>query len=111
MLPRTTHLAHGFGRRAGSGIARVEKLVGEEPRMTMIFILGALKAGTTGLYSRLAGSDDVDACAVKEPNFFAPDLRDQFSSVYRSQEKALELVERGVALHQASIRDQDAYDS
>lgn len=40
-----------------------------------LFIVGAPKAGTTFLYKYLAAHPDVFMCAVKEPHYFATDLK------------------------------------
>jgi Sulfotransferase family len=47
-------------------------------RRPNLFIIGAPKSGTTSLYSYLSGHPDIFMSAIKEPNFFAPDVRGTF---------------------------------
>lgn len=43
-------------------------------RVPDLFIVGAAKSGTTSLYFWLKGHPEIYMSAVKEPNYFAPDL-------------------------------------
>jgi len=49
-----------------------------------LFIVGAMKAGTTSIYDILAGHNDIYMSMIKEPNFFFKDLDvDKISNVYK----------------------------
>jgi hypothetical protein len=49
-------------------------LLPDAGRLPDLFIIGAAKSGTTSLYFWLAGHPEIYMSAVKEPNYFAPDL-------------------------------------
>src|SRR6202012_2675308 len=53
-------------------------------RLPNFFLAGAPKAGTTALYHYLAQHPDIYMSPVKEPNFFAEELRfENFSDHFR----------------------------
>lgn len=71
-----------------------------EPRVPNFFIVGAPKAGTTSLYHYLGQHPDVYMSPVKEPNYFAEEIRrenigPQWQEWARREEDSLQLYLRG----------------
>lgn len=60
------------------------------PRKPDLFIVGAPKSGTTSLYDYLAGHPQIYMSPVKEPLYFAPDVRpnNERSPAHRANEDA-----------------------
>src|SRR5947207_12752534 len=61
--------ASGEPARAGTAV---------QARLPDFFIVGHHKSGTTALYEMLRGHPEIFMPALKEPRFFAEDLRAQF---------------------------------
>ncbi|CAG0943411.1 hypothetical protein BROC_02286 [Candidatus Brocadiaceae bacterium] len=76
-----------------------------------LFLIGAMKAGTTTLYSWLSQHPHVFMSPIKEPHFFATDLWDVSSHIALGTEErvnnALSLI--GSGLHNALIKDEKLY--
>src|SRR5271165_1259000 len=62
-------------------------------RLPDFFIVGHPKSGTTALYEMLRGHSQIFMPDLKEPRFFAPDLRPRFQPVGPSTAPRLELPE------------------
>ncbi len=55
------------------------------------FMVGAMKAGTTSLYSHLNNHPQIYMSPIKEPNYFSTDIKyDQFKPIYRIQQSDLD---------------------
>lgn len=76
-----------------------------------LFLIGAMKAGTTTLYSWLSQHPYVFMSPIKEPHFFAKDLWDVSPHIAHGTEErinnALSLI--GSGLHNALIKDENLY--
>lgn len=54
------------------------------PQKPNFFIVGTAKAGTTSIYSYLKNHPQIHMCPIKEPNYFASDVRlNEFRAEYR----------------------------
>lgn len=87
-----------------------------QSRSTMsrdLLIAGAMKAGTTSLYTYLAAHPSIAPSAVKETHYYADDLRDHFASSVRTEEDvaAERAVNPAATFHHARIRSREVYDS
>lgn len=75
-----------------------------------VFVVGAMKAGTTAIASALAAHPRVFVCPVKEPNFFCADLYQWgLGEGAESGARVLERVRQGEKRHHAYIRDAASY--
>lgn len=85
------------------------------PPIPNFFIAGAAKCGTTALYHYLSQHPDVYLSPIKEPNYFATDIRvDQLRPEIRKRIELLEVDKyiRGdmqVPMHRAFITDREQY--
>jgi len=81
--PRTTRAAGAVAPSPYTDAVRETAEVGEEERAPRtripdFFIVGLPKSGTTALYEMLALHPEIFMPAIKEPRFFATDLRSRF---------------------------------
>ena len=77
-----------------------------------LYLVGAMKGGTTTIADALMTHPDVYACPIKEPNYFCTDLYTQglgLNGLGTSQ--VLKLIRRGRKLHHAYISDENVYKS
>lgn len=75
-----------------------------------VFVVGAMKAGTTAIASALSAHPRVFVCPVKEPNFFCSDLYQWgLGEGMESGSRVLERVRQGEKHHHAYIRDVASY--
>lgn len=75
-----------------------------------LFVVGAMKAGTTTLYAWLRSHPDIYMSPVKEPNFFCSDLWDHSAHIQRGTPEVLKRSFAAPA-HNALIRDESLYKS
>lgn len=78
-----------------------------------LFLVGAMKAGTTTIASALAAHPDIFSPSIKEPHHFCPELHcDEFRSAVKAQYADigayLEMPDRPV-LHAAYVEDAEHY--
>jgi hypothetical protein len=78
-----------------------------------LFVVGAMKAGTTTLYRYLAGHPDVFMSPIKEPHHFTADLDpERVAPLYRQATEGLEAFLDGPMSpprHMAYVRDRGQY--
>ncbi len=75
-----------------------------------VFVVGAMKAGTTAIASALSTHPRVFVCPVKEPNFFCSDLYQWgLGEGMESASRVLERVRQGERRHHAYIQDAASY--
>jgi hypothetical protein len=78
-----------------------------------LFVLGAMKAGSTALQAFLALHPDIHMSAIKEPNFFCDDLWEDMAHVaaITDNDDPLLIRARAEGLHTARVTDAGAYQS
>jgi len=75
-----------------------------------LFVVGAMKAGTTTLHRLLSGHPDVFMSPVKEPNFFAdPEFRKQPTAKEKARFAAYLSSQQRKVLHSAPVASSDEY--
>jgi hypothetical protein len=75
-----------------------------------LFLVGAMKAGTTSIASALSLHPQVFVPLVKEPNFFCSDLYEHgLGAGAETADEVLKRVRRGESLHHAYVQDRDCY--
>lgn len=75
-----------------------------------LFLVGAMKAGTTSLTRVLASHPEVYIPPVKEPNYFCSDLyKYGLGAKAEASQSVLERVRRGETFHHAYMYDRDCY--
>jgi hypothetical protein len=83
------------------------------PEMPNLFVVGAMKAGTTTLYRYLAGHPDVFMSPVKEPHHFCGDVEiGRLAPLYRSASAGLDAYLDGPMdreRHMAHVPERDRY--
>lgn len=75
-----------------------------------LFVVGAMKAGTTTIANSLSAHPDIFVCPVKEPNFFCFDLYEfGLGAEMVDDGRVLDRIRRGEGLHYAYIRNPEVY--
>jgi len=75
-----------------------------------LFVVGAMKAGTTALYSSLNNHPQIYMSSIKEPNFFSDDLWSVSKHIKVVRNPDIEqMVLSGIGVHNALITDSHQY--
>ena len=75
-----------------------------------LYIVGAMKAGTTTIFNALSLHPEIFVPAIKEPNYFCTDLyKYGLGASSEPTSKLLKRVSNGEKLHYAHIQDYSAY--
>jgi hypothetical protein len=79
--------------------------------MRDLFIIGAMRSGTTSLFHLLAGHPDIAYSRIKEPHYYCDDLRTAFPYNVVTESEAVRLLAENPSarLHQASVESRPVY--
>ncbi len=107
---------HAARRRGdgSNGVVYCRKRAPEQERLMTctpnLFVIGAMKAGTTFLYSVLDSHPDICMSPIKEPNYFSSDLWDVSAHIEPGTEARIDdALSRKAGLHNALIKDEFLY--
>src|SRR5579875_2755378 len=97
-------LSHRYTRRMSASIERADAEGAPKGRIPDFFIVGHHKSGTTALYEMLRSHPQIFMPDLKEPRFFAGDLRFQFGN--NASERLPQTLEEYLSLFEPATPEQ-----